>query len=126
QELPEHMIVVGSGVTGAEFARAYNGLGCHVTLVSSRERVLPGEDPDAATLIEDVFTRRGMEVLGRSRMAQVERLGDGVRVTLDDGRIVDGSHCLLALGSIPTTAELGLDAVGVDLDDRGYIKVDRV
>jgi pyruvate/2-oxoglutarate dehydrogenase complex dihydrolipoamide dehydrogenase (E3) component len=126
QELPEHMIVVGSGVTGAEFASAYNGLGCQVTLVSSRDRVLPGEDQDAAALIEDVFTRRGMTVLGRSRMAGVERVGDGVRVTLDGGQIVEGSHCLLALGSIPSTADLGLNAVGVDLDAHGFIKVDRV
>jgi len=126
QELPEHMIVVGSGVTGAEFASAYNGLGCRVTLVSSRDRVLPGEDQDAATLIEDVFTRRGMDVLGRSRMEGVERVGDGVRVTLDGGRTVEGSHCLLALGSIPSTAGLGLDTVGVDLDDRGFVTVDRV
>ncbi len=125
-EIPEHMIVVGSGVTGAEFASAYNGLGCPVTLVSSRDRVLPGEDQDAATLIEDVFTRRGMTVLGKSRMERVERCGDGVRVTLDDGRTVDGSHCLLALGSIPSTADLGLDAAGVDRDDRGFITVDRV
>ncbi len=126
QEIPEHMIVVGSGVTGAEFASAYNGLGCSVTLVSSRDRVLPGEDQDAATLIEDVFTRRGMDVLDKSRMERVERVGDGVRVTLDDGRTVDGSHCLLALGSIPSTADLGLVDAGVDLDDRGFIKVDRV
>ena len=125
-EVPEHMIVVGSGVTGAEFASAYNGLGCPVTLVSSRDRVLPGEDQDAATLIEDVFTRRGMTVLDRSRMERVERRGDGVRVTLDDGRTVGGSHCLLALGSIPSTAGLGLEAVGVDVDDRGFITVDRV
>jgi pyruvate/2-oxoglutarate dehydrogenase complex dihydrolipoamide dehydrogenase (E3) component len=126
RELPEHMIVVGSGVTGAEFASAYNGLGCQVTLVSSRDRVLPGEDQDAAALIEDVFTRRGMTVLGRSRMAGVARVGDGVRVTLEGGKTVEGSHCLLALGSIPSTADLGLDAVGVDLDDHGFIKVDRV
>jgi dihydrolipoamide dehydrogenase len=126
QELPEHMIVVGSGVTGAEFASAYNGLGCQVTLVSSRDRVLPGEDQDAATLIEDVFTRRGMNVLDRSRMEGVERVGDAVRVTLTDGRVVEGSHCLLALGSIPSTADLGLEAVGVDVDDHGFITVDRV
>jgi len=126
QDVPEHMIVIGSGVTGAEFASAYNGLGCRVTLVSSRDRVLPGEDQDAATLIEDVFTRRGMSVLDRSRMERVERRGDGVRVTLIDGRTVDGSHCLLALGSIPSTTALGLEEVGVDLDDRGFIKVDRV
>jgi len=126
QELPGHMIVVGRLVSGAEFASAYNGLGCQVTLVSSRDRVLPGEDQDAAALIEDVFTRRGMNVLDRSRMAGVERAGDSVRVTLDGGRTVEGSHCLLALGSIPSTADLGLDAVGVDLDDHGFIKVDRV
>jgi dihydrolipoamide dehydrogenase len=126
RELPEHMIVVGSGVTGAEFASAYNGLGAAVTLVSSRDRVLPGEDEDAATLIEDVFTRRGMTVLDRSRMATVQRQGDGVRVTLTDGREVDGSHCLLALGSLPNTDDLGLKEAGVDLDDGGFIKVDRV
>ena len=126
QELPEHMIVVGSGVTGAEFASAYNGLGAAVTLVSSRDRVLPGEDIDAANVIEAVFTRRGMTVMGNSRMASVERTGDGVRVTLTDGRTVDGSHCLLAIGSIPNTEGLGLDAVGVQLNEHGFIDVDRV
>jgi len=126
RELPEHMIVVGSGVTGAEFASAYNGLGSPVTLVSSRDRVLPGEDEDAATLIEDVFTRRGMTVLDRSRMASVQRQDDGVRVTLTDGREVDGSHCLLALGSVPNTDGLGLTEAGVELDDGGFVKVDRV
>jgi pyruvate/2-oxoglutarate dehydrogenase complex dihydrolipoamide dehydrogenase (E3) component len=126
QDLPEHMIVVGSGVTGAEFASAYNGLGTAVTLVSSRERVLPGEDVDAANVIENVFTRRGMTVLGNSRMASVERTGDGVRVTLTDGRTVDGSHCLLALGSIPNTEGLGLEAVGVARGGSGFIDVDRV
>ena len=126
RELPEHMIVVGSGVTGAEFASAYNGLGSPVTLVSSRDRVLPGEDEDAATLIEDVFTRRGMTVLDQSRMASVERSGDGVLVTLTDGRTVDGSHCLLALGSVPNTEGLGLKEAGVETDDAGFVTVNRV
>jgi len=126
QELPEHMIVVGSGVTGAEFASAYNGLGARVTLVSSRDRVLPGEDANAANVIEDVFTRRGMTVMGNSRMASVSRTDGGVTVTLNDGRTVDGSHCLLALGSIPNTEGLGLDVVGVELNDAGFIGVDRV
>lgn len=125
-EIPEHMIVVGSGVTGAEFASAYNGLGAHVTLVSSRDRVLPGEDIDAADLIEDVFTRRGMTVMGNSRMASVVRDGDQVTVTLTDGRTVVGSHCLLALGSIPNTADIGLEEAGVKVNDSGFIEVDRV
>jgi dihydrolipoamide dehydrogenase len=124
--LPEHLVVVGSGVTGAEFASAYTALGSQVTLVSSRDRVLPGEDADAATVLEGVFRRRGMTVLGRSRAQSVKRSGDGVVVTLADGRTVEGSHCLMAVGSIPNTSGLGLEEAGVRLDDGGFIEVDRV
>ena len=123
---PEHLVVVGSGVTGAEFAGAYNALGIEVTLVSSRDRVLPGEDADAAEVLEQVFGRRGMTVLSKSRMASVERSGDGVEVRLEDGRVVEGSHCLLAIGSVPNTADLGLEDAGVRVDDGGFVEVDRV
>ncbi|MDQ3105036.1 MAG: NAD(P)H-quinone dehydrogenase, partial [Actinomycetota bacterium] len=133
-ELPERLVVVGSGVTGLEFAGAYLALGCDVVLVSSRELVLPGEDADAARVIEDACRRRGMTVLSRSRMASVKRRSaqgvdgesDGVRVTLTDGRVVDGSHCLLALGSVANTEGVGLDESGVRLDQRGHVVVDRV
>jgi dihydrolipoamide dehydrogenase len=124
--LPQKLIVVGSGVTGAEFAGAYLALGSEVVLVSSRDRVLPGEDVDAAEVLEDVFKRRGMTVMSRSRMQSVERVGDGVRVTLTDGRSVEGSHCLLALGSIPNTHGMGLEEAGVHLDDAGFVQVDSV
>lgn len=123
---PEHLVVVGSGVTGAEFAGAYNALGVEVTLVSSRDLVLPGEDADAAEVLEQVFKRRGMNVLSKSRMAAVDRHGDAVTVTLEDGRTVEGSHCLLALGSVPNTGDIGLEEAGVRLDDRGFVMVDRV
>jgi len=126
EETPESMIVVGSGVTGAEFASAYLALGIPVTLVSSRDHVLPGEDADAAQVLEDVLTRRGMTVLAQSRMESVTRAGDVVTVRLTDGREVQGSHCILALGSIPNTADLGLEAAGVITDDGGFVKVDRV
>jgi dihydrolipoamide dehydrogenase len=125
-ELPTRLIVVGSGVTGAEFASAYTALGIDVVLVSSRDRVLPGEDADAAELLESVLTRRGMTVLGKSRMESVTRDGDEVTVTLTDGRTVTGSHCLLALGSIPKTSGIGLEEAGVTLDDGGFVRVDRV
>jgi NAD(P)H dehydrogenase (quinone) len=124
--LPEHLVVVGSGVTGAEFASGYQALGASVTLVSSRDRVLPGEDADAAAVLEDVFRRRGMQVLGRSRAASVKRTGDGVTVTLTDGRTVEGSHCLIAVGSVPNTAGLGLEEAGVRIGDGGFVDVDRV
>jgi dihydrolipoamide dehydrogenase len=125
-ELPEDLIVVGSGVTGAEFASAYNGLGSKVTLISSRDRVLPGSDVDAAVVLEEVFERRGVRVLSRSRAETVERSGDGVVVTLSDGTKVTGSHCLLCLGSIPNTAGIGLEEAGVALGEGGHIKVDGV
>jgi len=125
-EVPTHLVVVGSGVTGAEFASAYLALGIPVTLVSSRDRVLPGEDADASAVLEEVSTRRGMNVLSKSRMESVTRDGDTVTVTLTDGRTVEGSHCILALGSVPNTADLGLEEAGVILKDGGFVNVDRV
>ncbi len=125
-ELPQRLVVIGSGVTGAELAHAYLGLGCDVVLVSSRDRVLPGEDADAATVLEEVFRRRGMQVLNRSRAAGVRREADGVVVTLEDGREVTGSHALLAVGSVPNTDDLGLAEAGVRLTPSGHIEVDRV
>ncbi|MGF3055862.1 NAD(P)H-quinone dehydrogenase [Microbacterium sp. YY-01] len=124
--LPEHLIVVGSGVTGAEFASAYMNLGAKVTLVSSRDQVLPGEDEDAAKVLEQVFKRGGMQVLSKSRADTVERKGDGVLVTLSDGRTVEGSHCLMAVGSIPNTHDIGLEEAGVELNESGHIRVNRV
>ena len=125
-KLPEHLIVVGSGVTGAEFASAYGALGARVTLVSSRDRVLPGEDRDAAVLLERVFKRGGVEVLSKSRAEGVTRTADGVLVTLSDGRTVEGSHCLLALGSTPNTNGIGLERSGVQRTESGHIRVNRV
>jgi pyruvate/2-oxoglutarate dehydrogenase complex dihydrolipoamide dehydrogenase (E3) component len=125
-EMPQHLVVVGSGVTGAEFASGYSELGVPVTLVSSRDRVLPGEDPDAAAVIEDVFTSRGGTLVKQARASAVKRVGDGVVVELVDGRTVEGSHALMCLGSVPNTGGLGLENVGVALDLNGFIPVDRV
>lgn len=126
QQVPEHLIVVGSGVTGAEFASAYRALGAKVTLISSRDQVLPGEDADAASVIEKVFKRNGMKVLNKSRAESVVRDGDGVVATLSDGRQVQGSHCLMAVGSVPNTRDLGLEEAGVQLAESGHIRVNRV
>lgn len=125
-ELPQRLIVVGSGVTGAEFAGAYHALGCEVVLISSRDRVLPGEDPDAARVLEEVFARRGLEVMANSRAVAASRTRDGVEVVLADGRVIGGSHVLMAVGSLPNTEALGLNRVDVATDDRGFITVDRV
>jgi pyruvate/2-oxoglutarate dehydrogenase complex dihydrolipoamide dehydrogenase (E3) component len=125
-ELPDRLIVIGSGVTGAEFASAYNALGAEVVLVSSRDRVLPGEDAQAATVLEDVLARRGMTVLNKRRADGVTRDGDSVTVTLSDGSTVEGSHCLVAVGSVPNTSGIGFEEAGIQLDGGGFVIVDRV
>lgn len=126
EQIPSRLVVIGSGVTGAELAHAYLGLGSEVVLVSSRDRVLPGEDADAASVVEEVFRRRGMQVLNRSRAAAVICRGRGVEVALTDGRKVHGSHALVAVGSTPRTIGLGLQAAGVQTSASGHIQVDRV
>jgi dihydrolipoamide dehydrogenase len=120
------LVVVGSGVTGAEFVSAYTELGVKVTLVSSRDRVLPGEDADAAAVLEDVFAERGVTILPKSRADRVDRTDKGVSVHLTDGRSVAGSHALMTVGSVPNTTDLGLERVGVITDKGGFIPVDRV
>jgi dihydrolipoamide dehydrogenase len=125
-ELPEHLVVIGSGVTGAEFASAYLAMGVRVTLVSSRDRVMPHEDADAAAAIEQVFRARGMAILNNSRANAVRRTADGVEVELSDGRTLTGSHALMAVGSVPDTATLGLPEYGVAVAPGGYVTTDRV
>ncbi|MEO6088329.1 MAG: NAD(P)H-quinone dehydrogenase [Umezawaea sp.] len=125
-ELPEHLAVIGSGVTGVEFASAYTELGVKVTMVSSRDRVLPHEDADAAAVLEDVFAERGTAVVKHARADKVENVGDGVKIHLEDGRVIEASHALMAVGSVPNTADIGLDKIGIELGRGGYIPVDRV
>ncbi|ORJ61461.1 NAD(P)H-quinone dehydrogenase [Mycobacterium simiae] len=126
QSLPEHLVVVGSGVTGAEFVHAYTELGVPVTVVASRDRVLPYEDADAALVLEEAFAERGVRLVKNARAQSVTRTGDGVLVTLADGRTVEGSHALMTIGSVPNTAGLGLERVGIELGRGGYLTVDRV
>jgi len=125
-QLPEHLIVVGSGVTGAEFASAYLQLGSKVTLVSSREKVLPGNDEDAAALIESVFEKSGMTLLKQTRAKRVTNRGSHVEVELSTGETISGSHCLMAVGATPNTKELGLEEAGITLAADGRIVVNKV
>ena len=125
-EMPEHLVVVGSGVTGAEFASGYLEAGVPVTLVSSRDQVLPGEDADAAEVLEEVFQSRGGRIAERGRAAAVTRTEKGVLVELTDGRTVEGSHALMTVGTVPNTAGLNLEQTGVEVTQAGHIVVDRV
>lgn len=126
EDLPEHLVVVGSGVTGAEFVNAYTELGVKVTVVASRDQILPHEDSDAAAVLEDALSDRGVTLVKNARAQSVTRNGSGVLVTMTDGRTVEGSHALMTVGSVPNTSGLGLERVGIELGQGDYLKVDRV
>jgi pyruvate/2-oxoglutarate dehydrogenase complex dihydrolipoamide dehydrogenase (E3) component len=122
-EVPSHLVVVGSGVTGVEFTHMFDALGSKVTLVVSRQQVLPLKDPEVAAVLEEAFLERGVQLLKGARASNITRLADIVRVDCNDGRVVEGSHAVLAVGSIPNTEDLGLDEAGVEVDECGYIRI---
>ncbi|MGH9268098.1 MAG: FAD-dependent oxidoreductase, partial [Acidimicrobiales bacterium] len=122
-ELPAHLVVVGSGVTGVEFVHMFSAFGSQVSLVVSRQQVLPGKDPEVAAALEDDFLARGVRLLKGARAEGIDRDAGGVVVRCDDGRSVRGSHALLAIGSVPNSQGLGLEAAGVEVDSRGYVPV---
>jgi dihydrolipoamide dehydrogenase len=121
---PESVTIVGSGVTGVEFAHMFESFGSKVTLVVSRQQVLPGKDPEVAAVLEDTFLTRGVRLFKGARATSIERTPDGVRVVCDDGRISETTHAVLAIGSLPNTENLGLENAGVQTDG-GYIVINR-
>jgi dihydrolipoamide dehydrogenase len=121
--LPEHLVVIGSGVTGVEFVHMFSAFGCAVTLIVSRQQVLPQKDPEVAAVLEDHFLSRGVKLLKGARAEGLDVTNDGVAVRCDDGRIARGTHVLLCIGSIPNSEELGLDEADVKTDG-GYVVVD--
>jgi NAD(P)H dehydrogenase (quinone) len=123
-ELPEHLVVVGSGVTGVEFVHMFSSFGSKVTLVVSREQVLPQKDPEAAAVLEAEFLSRGVKLLKGARAERVETDDGSVAVHCDDGRVARGSHMLLAIGSIPNSESLGLDAAGIETN-AGYVTINQ-
>lgn len=122
-EIPEHLVVVGSGVTGVEFTHMFSALGSKVTLIVSRQQVLPYKDPEVAAVLEDAFLQRGVKLLKGARASAIDRDDGAVRVECDDGRVVNGSHVVLAVGSVPNSEALGLEDAGVEVDQHGYIPV---
>ena len=121
---PDSMTVIGSGVTGVEFVHMFSSFGAQVTLVVSRQQVLPQKDPEVAAVLEDDFLKRGVKLLKGARAVAIDRDGDGVVVRCDDGRVVHSTHAVLAIGSVPNSDGLGLDAAGV-VTDGGYVTINR-
>ncbi len=121
-EIPEHLTVIGSGVTGVEFVHMFASFGSKVTLIVSRQHVLPDKDPEVAYELEQNFIDRGVTLLKGARSESIERVGDGVVVKCNDGRLVESSHALIAIGSIPNSDSLNLDSAGVE-HDHGYVPI---
>jgi dihydrolipoamide dehydrogenase len=122
-ELPEHLVVIGSGVTGVEFVHMFSSFGSDVTLIVSRQQVLPQKDAEVAAALEEDFLERGVRLMKGARAMGIDVDGGGVTVRCDDGRLAKGSHALLAIGSLPNSENLGLDEAGVE-HDGGYVVVD--
>ncbi|HVL29075.1 MAG TPA: FAD-dependent oxidoreductase [Acidimicrobiales bacterium] len=123
--IPEHLVVIGSGVTGVEFVHMFRSLGSKVTLIVSRQQVLPDRDAEVAAALEEDFLRTGVVLVKGARAVGIDREGEGLVVRCDDGRAVRGSHALLAIGSVPNSEGLGLEAAGVEVDERGFVPVNQ-
>ena len=120
-EMPSHLVVIGSGVTGVEFVHMFRSFGSKVTLIVSRQQVLPQKDPEVAAALEEDFLNSGVRLFKGARAEAIDREGDEVVVRCDDGRSARGSHALLCIGSVPNSENLGLDAAGVEVDAGGYV-----
>ena len=123
KELPGHLVVIGSGVTGVEFVHMFSSLGSEVTLIVSRQQVLPRKDPEVAAVLEEDFLRRGVRLMKGARAVGIDRTPEGVAVRCDDGRVAKGSHALLAIGSVPNSDRLDLGTAGVEVAELGYVRV---
>jgi pyruvate/2-oxoglutarate dehydrogenase complex dihydrolipoamide dehydrogenase (E3) component len=125
--LPPHLIVLGGGYVGLELAQAYRRFGSQVTIIQSAPQVMAREDPDVAAEVQGILSGEGIQVLVAAETLHVHgRSGDEVRFvvrTRSGERNIEGSDILVATGRIPNTAGIGLEKAGVELDDRGYIRV---
>ncbi|MFP4345678.1 MAG: mercuric reductase [Anaerolineales bacterium] len=125
-EVPEHLLIVGGGYVGIEFAQMFRRYGSRVTVVQRSEQVLTHEDRDVAAAVVELLEEEGIEVLLEAEAERVEAgEEDGVRLTLslpEGERLLTGSHLLIAAGRVPNTEALDLDAAGVKTTDRGYIE----
>ncbi|MDB4893701.1 MAG: mercuric reductase [Gemmatimonadetes bacterium] len=125
--VPEHLIVLGGGYIGLEFAQLFRRFGSRVTIVHRGEQLLPREDPDIASAVAEIMRQDDIDLCLRASTTAVARTSNGVKLTVQtkDSSIpldITGSHVLVATGRAPNTDDLGADAAGIELDDHGYIK----
>jgi len=126
-EMPKKLLVIGSGAIGIEFASFYNDMGAEVTVVEMLDRIVPVEDADVSTFLEKALTKQGMKIMTGAGIESLKATATGVSASIKgkDGKVVasDYTHCIVAIGIVPNTENIGLEALGVAMD-RGFLKTD--
>jgi dihydrolipoamide dehydrogenase len=126
-EMPKKLLVIGSGAIGIEFASFYNDMGAEVTVVEMLDRIVPVEDADVSTFLEKALTKQGMKIMTGAGVESLKATATGVSASIKgkDGKVVasDYTHCIVAIGIVPNTENIGLEALGVEMD-RGLLKTD--
>ncbi len=126
-EMPTKLLVIGSGAIGIEFASFYNDMGADVTVVEMLDRIVPVEDADVSAFLEKALTKQGMTIMTGAGVESLKATATGVSASIKgkDGKVVQGeySHCIVAIGIVPNTENIGLEALGV-ATDRGFLKTD--
>jgi dihydrolipoamide dehydrogenase len=126
-EMPKKLLVIGSGAIGIEFASFYNDMGAEVTVVEMLDRIVPVEDADVSTFLEKALKKQGMTIMTGAGVEELKATATGVSAKIKgkDGKLVasDFTHCIVAIGIVPNTENIGLEALGVAMD-RGFLKTD--
>ncbi|MBD2059460.1 mercuric reductase [Oculatella sp. FACHB-28] len=126
EQLPEHLIVLGSGYIGLEFAQMFRRFGSRVTVIGQSGQILSQHDPDIAIAVQTLLERDGIDFLLKAKVLKVDRTGNATQLQIQVGDhqvSLEGSHLLIAVGRVPTTDSLNLAAAGVATDARGFIPV---
>jgi dihydrolipoamide dehydrogenase len=123
KEMPTRLLVIGSGAIGVEFASFYSDMGAEVTIVEMLDRILPVEDEEVSAFMHKALAKQGMKIHISSGVEKLEASGEGLRATLKGGETQDFSHAIIAIGIVPNTENIGLEALGVKTD-RGHIATD--
>lgn len=126
-EVPQSIVVIGAGAIGMEFSYIFKSYGAEVTVVEMLPRVLPLEDAEISTEVEKQFKKQGITTKTGTKVEKVEDKGDSVTVTLskdDETETIEAEKVLISIGVVPNSEEIGLEAAGVETNERGYIKID--
>ena len=126
-EMPKKLLVIGSGAIGIEFASFYNDMGAEVTVVEMLDRIVPVEDADVSIFLEKALTKQGMKIMTGAGVETLKANATGVSAAIKgkDGKVAQSeyTHCIVAIGIVPNTENIGLEALGVEMD-RGFLKTD--